>query len=77
MVAMDAIVIGMLSISYLILGAGCATILSNAPVVKHSPFRNYFIILAFFCWPLSLFLIIAFGIYYPFEVLYTLLKGEK
>jgi hypothetical protein len=77
MVSTDVIVIGMLSISYLILGAGCATILSNAPVVKNSPFRNYFIVIGFFCWPLSLLLIIAFGIYYPFEVLYTLLKGEK
>ena len=77
MLTIDAIVIGMLSISYLILGAGCATILSNAPFVKQSPFRNYFIVIGFFCWPLSLLLIIAFGIYYPFEILYNLLKGEK
>jgi hypothetical protein len=77
MVSTDVIVIGMLSISYLVLGAGCATILSDAPVVNHSPFRNYFIVIGFFCWPLSLLLIIAFGIYYPFEILYNLLKGEK
>jgi hypothetical protein len=77
MVSTDVIVIGMLSISYLILGAGCATILSDAPVVMNSPFRNYFIVIGFFCWPLSLLLIIAFGIYYPFEILYNLLKGEK
>lgn len=77
MLAMDAVMVGMLCISYLILGSGCATIISNAPIVKHSPFRNYFILLAFFCWPLSILLIVAFAVYYPFEVLYNLLKGEK
>lgn len=73
----DIFSIVLLSISYLTLGAACSTMLSHTQSVKHSRFRNYFITIGFFCWPLSILLIIAYGFYYPFEVLYKLLKGNK
>lgn len=77
MLDIDIFSIVLLSISYLTLGAACSTMLAHTQTVKHSRFRNYFISIGFFCWPLSILLILAYGFYYPFEILYKLLKGEE
>lgn len=65
------------AISYVTLGAMCATMISHTQTVKNSRFRNYFITIGFCCWPLSILVIFGFLCYYPFEILYTLLKGNK
>jgi len=77
MIAMDLIMYGWLVICYLVLGAACATMLSHTQTVKHSRFRNYFIAIGFCCWPLTFVLLFAYGFYYPFEVVYKLLKGDE